>query len=431
MHAKLTQNFVDTAAAKPGADRTIYWDETQRGFGLMVTSKGHKSYVIQYRAGGHTSRRMTIDGVATAAEARKAAKGKLGDVAARDADPLDERRRAKEKVKAEARKKREAGKNALRSIAEEYLKREGKKLRSKDERKDVLERLVYPKLGGHQIDEIKRSDIIRLLDKIEDEQGPVMADKVLAFLRKLMNWHAVRDDHFRSPIVPGMARTKPKERARKRTLDDDEMRAIWQTAERRKDTFAYLVRFILLTGSRRNEAARMARSEMEPRRNADGRISNKDVDWIIPARRYKTKRDHVVPLSSMAKELVDELPRIVGCDYMFTTDGVRAIAGFSKAKRDFDQAVLEDLRRQDPAAKPLANWRLHDLRRTARTLMSRTGVDADHAERCIGHVIGGQRETYDRYEFRDEKAHAFEGVATLIDRILKPQKNVLPIKQQA
>ena len=63
----------------------------------------------------------------------------------------------------------------------------------------------------------------------------------------------------------------------------------------------------------------------------------------------------------------------------------------------------------------MARWTLHDLRRTARTLMNRAGVAEDHAERALGHVIGGVRGTYDRYEYLDEKRAAFEALAGLVD----------------
>jgi hypothetical protein len=85
----------------------------------------------------------------------------------------------------------------------------------------VLERLVYPSLGSRQIDDIRRSDVARLLDRIADENGPRMADTTLAFIRRIMNWHASRSDDFRSPIVRGMARTKPSQRRRQRILSDE------------------------------------------------------------------------------------------------------------------------------------------------------------------------------------------------------------------
>jgi hypothetical protein len=95
----------------------------------------------------------------------------------------------------------------------------------------IVERLVYPRLGKVPIGDIRRSDLIRLLDKIAEENGEVMSDHVLAVVCKVMNWHASRSNEFRSPIVRGMARTKPSERARDRVLSDDELRAVWRSAE--------------------------------------------------------------------------------------------------------------------------------------------------------------------------------------------------------
>jgi hypothetical protein len=145
---------------------------------------------------------MKIDAALSLDKAKERAAQLLGQVANGN-NPLAERR-----------EKAAAGENTLKSIAEEYLKGEGKQLRTIDQRRIMLERLVYPVLGARQIDEIRRTDVVRLLDKIDDERGPVMADRTLATVRRIINWHAGRSDHYLSPIVRGMARTKSQERAR-------------------------------------------------------------------------------------------------------------------------------------------------------------------------------------------------------------------------
>jgi len=71
---------------------------------------------------------------------------------------------------------------------------------------------------------------------------------------------------------------------------------------------------------------------------------------------------------------------------------------------------------------------LHDLRRTARSLMSRAGVNSDIAERCLGHVIPGVRGVYDRHSYRAEMAHAYEALAAQLNRIIDPQPNILPMR---
>jgi hypothetical protein len=97
--------------------------------------------------------------------------------------------------------------------------------------------------------------------------------------------------------------------------------------------------------------------------------------------------------------------------------------------------MLTELRRaaaergDDPAKVALANWTIHDLRRTARSLMTRAGVPPDHAERALGHVIGGVRGVYDRHGYREEKRQAFEALAAHVERILNPQPNVVPLRR--
>jgi integrase len=83
---------------------------------------------------------------------------------------------------------------------------------------------VRSRLGGRSIYDVTRRDIVELLDVIEDRGAPVMADRTLAHLRKAFRWWASRDENFSPPLVPGMARTKPKDRARDRVLSDQEIR---------------------------------------------------------------------------------------------------------------------------------------------------------------------------------------------------------------
>src|SRR5262249_18617268 len=142
------------------------------------------------------------------------------------------------------------------------------------------------------IGEIRRNEIVRVLDRIEDESGPVMADQTLAFIRRVFNWHASRSDDFRSPIVRGMARTKPKARARKRILADDEIREVWSALDTAPDLpacYPRYVRALLLTATRRTEAAGMNSIEFE------------GDNWTIPGERCKNKLDHVVPLTAAVK----------------------------------------------------------------------------------------------------------------------------------
>jgi integrase len=390
----LTPAFCLRAKAEEGKERTIYWSAKRQGFGLMVTSGGARSFVVQYRAKGK-SRRMTIDGRVSLAEAEREARVLQGQVA-HGRDPLGELKR-----------ERAAQTNSLRAVAQRYFEREGKKLRTIEERSAIFRRHVFASLGARPIDEIKRSEIVRLLDRVEDTAGAPTAQSVLAALSRLFNWHASRDDDFVNPIVRGMGRIKSKERARKRTLTDDELRAVWMSANGGRGPFTALVRFLLLTAARRCEASDMRWDEIE------------GADWVLPAARNKTKVELVRPLSKAAIEVLARLPRLSNCEFVFTTNGRAPICGFSKFKTAFDKAC------------GVRDWTLHDLRRTARSLMSRAGVSADIAERCLGHVIPGVRGVYDRHEYHGEMAHAYDALAAQIERILDPKANVVQLRTPA
>jgi integrase len=169
-----------------------------------------------------------------------------------------------------------------------------------------------------------------------------------------------------------------------------------------------------LTATRRGETADMSVTEL------DGEL------WTIPAARYKTKRDHVIPLSAQALDLIRKsapAKPAKNAPFVFsTTDGAISFSGFSKAKTALDK-TLEELRERE-GRPSMANWTLHDLRRTARTLLARAGIRDDIAERCLGHVIKGVEKIYNRHAYLDEKRRAFEALATLVTRILNPPANI-------
>jgi integrase len=395
MRVKLTPAII----AKPptpqgGSDRIFLWDTEQRGLGLMVTVNRHQSYVIQYRAGAR-SRRVSLKHHLTLQEARRQARKLLGDVA-KGIDPVEEERK---KVAAEAAERTRAA-NTFEAVANEYIRRSKK--RSIGQTESVLRRAVFPEIGRLPVQDIRKGDVIRMLDRLEDERGPSAADIALAHVRTILNWHAERDDDFKPPLLHLKSRSEAEPRSR--TLSDDEIRSVWKAAEASTSVMGPFVQFLLLTACRRNEAAQMAREELE------GAV------WVIPASRSKNKREHVLPLSDAAITALERLPKIANSRFVFTHDGAHAFANFSKSKAQFDKAC------------GVTGWTLHDLRRSARSLMSRAGVDADVAERVLSHAIGGIRRVYDRHAYHREKADALERLAALIDRIVNPAENVIALR---
>jgi len=369
------------------------------GLYAIVQPSGAKSWAVRYRYEGK-SIKMTLGTwpAMTLPSARKAAADALHELA-QDRNPASVRFEAKEKAAA-------ALADTVRTISEEYLGREGKKLRTVDQRASILKRLVYPNIGDRPVESLKRNEINRLLDKIEDRNGPRAADMTLAVLSKIFNWHAARSDEFNSPIVRGMARHNNKEHRRTRILDDTELRAVWTAAltpEMRP--FGDLVRFLLLTAARRGEAAGMRTSEVDA-----------NHVWTLPAARSKNKSEVIRPLGKAAQAVIAEPKK---GDFVFSHNaGITPITNFSKTKQKLDRA------------SGVTRWRLHDLRRTARSLLSRAGIHPDLAERCLGHAIGGVRGVYDRHQYVEEMRRAFEALAALIARLVSADEATGPPKPQ-
>jgi integrase len=379
MRRQLTDKFCASAKAAAGAVQTDYFDLATVGLALRVGKTGHRSWM--YRYGETTSRRWM----------------KLGTY------PATSLALARQKA-GEARSALEGGRDphaalaapdALRDVCENYITRECASLRSGAVRAQRIRRLICGRpIADRPIVDIGRREIHRWLDGIADTLGTATAHQALSFLSRIMNWYSLRSDDFRSPIVPGMSPHKLVARAR--VLTDDEIRAVW-AATADGSPFARMVRFLLLTGARRDEARKAQRSEF------DG------SEWLLPAARNKTKLDLLRPLSAMAMAQLGESK-----PFAFSSDGGHSALG----NMDWPKAQLD-------AASGVTGWTLHDLRRTARTLLSRAGVSADVSERCLGHVIGGVRGIYDRHEYRDEKARAYEALARLIGTILSPRPKLV------
>ena len=422
----INEKIVAALPAPPSGNKLHYFSgatlqakRAPAGFAVRVTAAGTKSFVWFHRVHGrpHLETIGKWNGNAGGGElsvlqAIISAQDRALAVLNREADPRPERTRRKEDGDGP---KAETIGDLFDDFFARYVEKDAK-LRSAANIKGAIDRQIKPAIGAVPVYELKRFDVIRMLDNIADTAGPVQADRVLSYVSKAFNCRAIRDENFNSPIVRGMARTKPKDRARNRILDDQELRDLWSALDQADvpACFPALAKVILLTATRRSEPAGMRWDELAG-----------DV-WTIPAARYKTKVDHAIPLSAAALALIGKRPS-GGGPFVFSTNGAGVpLAGFSKPKRKIDRAIAA-LRAKDGRPQ-MPEWTWHDLRRTARSLMSRAGINADIAERALGHTIGGVRGVYDRHSFLDEKRRAFEALAALVDRILHPADNVTPIK---
>ena len=232
---------------------------------------------------------------------------------------------------------------------------------------------------------MRRGDIAKLLDHVEDTSGTRTADLVLSIISGVCDWYAKRNEDYTSPIIKGMKRYSAKANSRERILTDAEIHSLWDAP----GTYGDILRLCLLTGQRREKVASIKWDDI------DGDV------WTIATDAREKNNAGQLTLPAMALEIINHQPRFFSNPYVFAA-----------RKRYFttwrNRKFLN------------ADWVVHHLRRSSRSLMSRAGVRPEIAERVLGHAIRGVEGTYDRHSYREEKAHALKALAGLISTILAP-----------
>jgi integrase len=391
MRKTLTDRGV--AALKPRPQRYAFPDPQLTGHYVRVQPSGAKGFVTVARspAGQQVWTRVGATDVMPINEARERAR-----------DAIKRVRAGLPAVEPAA--------DSFASVAGNWLRRhvEPNGLRSRKEIVRLLDRYILPAWRDREFISIRRSDVAALLDHVEDNHGARQADYCLNVIRSIANWYAARNDDYFPPIARGMRRQNPKVQARARILSDDETRVIWKAAET-SGTFGGIVRLALLTAQRRNKLTGMKWADV----SVDG-------VWTIPKEPREKDTAGSILLPRVALGIIRAQPRMGTNPFVFAGRGDGAFKGISKSKVRFD------------AKCGVSGWTLHDLRRTARSLMARAGVSSEHAERVLGHAIAGVEGVYDRHRYDDEKAAALRKLAALIARIIAgPIENVVPLRGSA
>jgi hypothetical protein len=289
------------------------------------------------------------------------------------------------------------------AIAKDFIVRhvEHNKLRTQDEIQRVLDKYILSQWGERPLAEIKRADVTMLVDRVADEHGKRQAEVVFACVRNLMRWYAARSDDYNSPIITGM-RSRQR-RARSRVLSDDEIRALWKIAPG-LGSFGALCQVLLLTGQRLAKVATMHHEDV-----VDDGLGR--VVWVIRTEKGEKGNPGTLVLPPMLRRIIAAQPKIVDRPFVFANARYRV-----SHKRALDKRLKAELERNGLALEP---WVIHDLRRTARSLMSRAKVPRDHAERVLGHAMPGVEGVYDQYSYQTEKGEALAKLANLVAKIVK------------
>jgi hypothetical protein len=402
------------------------WDPDNRGLGVRVHPTGHKQYVLGARAPGKEFTRLRLGevGVLSLTEAREKAK-RWRRYIADGIDPREEEKRQTDAMRrAEARKRAATFASVAGCFISEKLVNE----RRGREVERIIRRELIPELGDRPIAEITKSDVRAAIVKILKRGAPYTARHSLEAAKRLFSWAAEDEDKYGLAASPA-GQLKPaailgEKKPRKRKLDEDEIFAFWRAAKRLPCPYGPALHLLLLTGARHREVTDMRRREVK------GNV------WTVPAERFKSDAEHIVPLSGTALAVLGELPHYKGGEYVFsTTAGKLPTIISDKIKRRLDHRMLRTLkalarkRGEDPDHIELAPWVIHDLRRTLRTGLAKLKIPDDIAEMAIGHGREGLERVYNQHRYLDEIREALERWALHLRGIVEPKAgNVVSLR---
>ena len=397
MAAGLTVIAID--ALKPDVKPVEVSDGRIGGLRIVIHPSGRKTWILRYRArNNRTAKKLTIGAFPTVSlkDARERATKALAAVAD-GGDPAVEKKATREAA-------RTAAEDTVEMLVERFVERylRPKKRRTWAETKRLLEKEAVGAWKGRPVSSVTRKDVHRLLDGIVDRGAPIAANRVFAAVRKMFAWAVERGDIEVSPCIG--IKPPSAEASRERVLDDAEIKAVWRACSEIGGPFSPLVKLLILTGQRRDEVGAMRWAEVDLERRL----------WTLPAGRVKNGNGHAVPLSRQAVEILAALPRIEGAGFVFTVSGVTAVSGYSRAKLRLDAAMKDD-------DATIADWRLHDLRRSFASGCARIGIALPTIERALNHVSGsfkGVAGVYQRHDFLAERQAAMDAWARHVEAIV-------------
>ena len=312
-------------ALKAGATRYELMDTDVPGFGVRVSETGQRTFILiaRYPGSPNPTRRALGEYPAISLEKARRRARDWRDLIEKGVDP----KAHEASLKREELRKQET---TFAAVAEDFIEWHVKgQRRARDTEREIRNELIG-QWGERPITSITREDVVILVEAVARRPAPYLAHIVLGHARSLFNW-AINRGAYGLETSP-CDRLKPAaligaKQPRQRTLNDAELRALWQASETIGYPFGPLYRLLLLTGARKSEVAGARWSEFDLARKV----------WTVPAERFKSNATHMVPLSEQAVAVLKSIPHFTKGDHLFsTTFGEKPVAGFSKAKARLD-----------------------------------------------------------------------------------------------
>ena len=398
------------AALKLKAERYEVWEDGRTGLGVRVSPAGRKSWIYMYRFEGK-ARRMTLGtypvlGLANARVKHAQAKETLekGD----DPGALHvETRRAERQAE------------TVNDLVDEYLEKWARpRKRSAGEDERILRKDVLPAWGMRKAKDIRRRDVILLLDGIVERGAPIGANRTLGVIRCMFNFAVARDLLDATPVA--MVKAPAKENRRDRVLSADEIRTLWHGlgSAAMSPAIKIVLKLQLVTAQRKGEIIGAAFSELDLKEKA----------WTIPAARAKNGVTHKVPLSPLALGLIEEAKSLANeSGWLFPSPRGDGHTDPKAVNHALWRACMPPEKRPKAArysrapAIGLTNIVPHDLRRTAASGMTALGINRLVVSKILNHVETSVTAIYDRHGYDAEKRHALEAWAAHLEEILSSE----------
>ncbi|HEV2983773.1 MAG TPA: tyrosine-type recombinase/integrase [Vicinamibacterales bacterium] len=278
---------------------------------------------------------------------------------------------------------------------------------------NLLRRKVLPRWRQRPIAEITRQDVLQLVQQVADAGAPIVANRVAALLSKLFKFALDRSLVTASPAV-GIPRPG-QEHQRDRVLTEDELRTLWRSFDVLDTPMRAYYQLRALTGQRGGEVASM-------------RWQDVDLEsgwWTIPATSSKNKLAHRVPLNASALTIIKALHAEKDChpkaddEHEQTRERALYVLAGARGKRQQSEAA---------ATFTVPDFRGHDLRRTAESMMASGGIPRLTISKILNHAERGVTKVYDRHSYDPEKKSALNWWATRLLAIVedKDRGRVLP-----
>ena len=365
---RLTQQIIrDTLS--PDKGRITLTDG--RGLQLRITSSGKRTWSLQYRFNGRMLKTTIGEWPAVSvSDARKLADAERLKLA-QGVDPQTEKKNAKHKGL--------SFQSAWEMFDALYISE--KKPKTAKEYRRSAQADILPRFKHLALKDVTKADIVALIDSIH-KRAPVMANRTLALISKFYSW-CLGKDYVERNLALGIP--KVREQSRDRVLTLEELRTIYSAAKKLSAGNQLFVQLLLLTGQREAVIARLEENEIH------------ENSLVVSRERNKSGERINVPLSALAKQLIDELGNHEGPYVVSTTDGAKPVSGFSKLKQKLDELTgIQE------------HWTFHDIRGGIATYLEENGLDRAYTARILNHKDNSVTGIYARPEHRQHIARVLE-----------------------